>query len=103
MAALIAVERWRERPDVDAFLYSSLMPSRFARQDFDVVFSEVVLGVGCVLHYCRFVDAGGGLGGGKVLRITCCCSTCRFADVYVGAGNIVGTGTGVMTYNAIDV
>ena len=30
VAALIAVERWGERSDVDAFLYSSLVPSRFA-------------------------------------------------------------------------
>ena len=103
MAALIAIEGWGERTDVDALFYPPFMPSGFARQDFDIVFTKMVLGIGCMLHNGRFVDAGGRLGSGEVLRILRCCSACRFADVGVRAGNVVGAGTGVMVDDAVNV
>ena len=72
MATLVAIERWGEGTDVDALSNPSFVPSRFARQDLDVVFAEVMLSVGCVLHNGRLVDAWGRLGGGEMLRIARC-------------------------------
>ena len=103
MATLVAVEGWGEGTDVDALSNPSFVPSGFARQDLDVVFAEVMLSVGCVLHNGRLVDAWGRLGGGEMLGVARCCSACRFDDVRVRAGNVVGAGTSVMVDDAVDV
>ena len=103
MAALIAIEGWGERTDVYALSYPAFVPSGFARQDLDVVFAEVMLSVGCMLHNSRFVDAWGRLSGGEMLGIARGCSACRFADVSVRASDVVGAGTCVMVDDAVDV
>ena len=56
-----------------------------------------------MLHDGRFVDAWGRLDARKMLRIACHCSASRFTDIFVGAGDMVGSGARVMVDDAIEV
>ena len=54
MATLVAIEGWGEGADVDALSYPSFVPSRFPREDLDVVFAEVKMSPllqQCNLHH----------------------------------------------------
>ena len=55
VAAVVAVERGREASDVDALSYAPPMPIGFARENLNVLCTEMVVGVSSMLHDGRFV------------------------------------------------
>ena len=103
MATLIAVERGREAANEDAFSDAPLMPACFPREELDVLLTEMVGGIGSMLHNGRFVGARGCLSGGEMLSIPGRGSSGRFADIAVIARCVVGAGACMIVYHAIDV
>ena len=74
--ALVTVEGGSVATDVEAFLYAPVVPVGIPRKNvFKVFFSEMVLGVGRMLHDGGFVLPWRRFRGGKMLCVTGSSST----------------------------
>ena len=103
MSAIIAIEGRRDGSDVNSFSRPSVVPIIVSSQYLYVALPKVVVGVRCMLHYCRFKDTRCCLGSGEMLLISGRGSATRFPDIILMTGTIVTSCACVVVDYAIDV